>query len=239
MKRYLLVPAFGVMALALSAPASAQPGWPDSNRPFYRDDVRQPLYQSRRVAYDTGYREGIKEGEKDARKRDIFEFRDEGDWRDADKGYHRSFGDRGRYRQVFRSGFEAGYADGYRRNAPGYGYGRGPYVNRRPIPRRAPLPYPTYPNRAPGARRYPGGGGSGYEYGYHPAYSAGLRDGYEKGREDARDRDRYDPRRHKWYRAGDRDYRREHGSREQYAVVYRRAFTEGYDRGYREAAFRR
>jgi len=237
MKRYLLVPALGVTALALSAPAIAQPGWPDLNRPSYTDDVRQPFYQARRVAYDTGYREGVKEGEKDGRRRDAFNFRDEGAWRNADKGYHRTFGDRGRYRQVFRSGFEAGYADAYRRYAPNYRYGNGPYSTGRAIPRRAPVPYPPYPNRAPGRYGYPGD--RGYGYGYHPGYSAGLKDGYEKGREDARDRDRFDPLRHKWYRSGDRDYRREYGSRDQYAEVYRRAFREGYERGYREAGSRR
>lgn len=239
MKRNLLVPAFGVMVLAASAPASAQLGWPDLNRPSYLDDARQPYYESRRIAYDNGYREGIEEGEKDGRKRDPFNFRDEGDWRDGDKGYHRTYGDRERYRQVFRSGFEAGYADAYRRYAPNYGYRNDPYGNDRygsgrAIPRRRPVPYPTYPNRAPGYG-YPGDRG----YGYSPAYSKGVQDGYEKGREDARDRDSYDPLRHRWYRSADRDYRREYGSKQQYADAYRRAFKEGYDRGYREAAYRR
>jgi len=233
MTRYLLVPAFGVAAFAFAAPASAQLGPLDITRPSYRDQARQPYYQAGRVAYDNGYREGLKEGEKDGRRRDPFDFRDEGRWRSADKGYHRSYGDRGRYRQMFRAGFEAGYADGYRRHAPGYGYGR--YPNGRAVPRRPPATYPTYPNRAPGANGYPGDRG----YGYSPAHSNGLRDGYAKGREDARDRDRYDPARHKWYRSGDHDYKREYGPKARYADEYRRAFRDGYDRGYREASWRR
>ena len=246
MKRNLLVPAFGVMVLAASAPASAQLGWPDLNRPTYTDDARQPYYESRRVAFDNGYREGLQEGEKDGRKRDPFDFQDEGDWRDGDKGYHRTYGDRGRYQQVFRTGFEAGYAEAYRRYAPNYGYGNDRYGddrygndrygNGRAIPRRRPVP--TYPNRAPGGYGgYPGD--RGYGYGYNPAYSKGVQDGYEKGGEDARDRDAYNPRRHSWYRSADRDYRREYGSRQQYADAYRQAFLEGYDRGYREAGYRR
>lgn len=229
MKRYLLAPALGALVLASPAPASAQFGRPDDDRPSYRYEPRQPYYQPGRIAYDAGYREGVKEGEKDGRRRDTFEFRDEGAWRDGDKGYRREYGPRGRYRQIFRDGFEAGYADGYRRYAgyPGYGNGRA-------VPRRR-APYPTYPNRAPGIYGYPGDRG----FAYNAAYANGLKDGYEKGREDARDSDRYDPARHKWYREGDHDYEREYGSREQYARVYRQAFREGYDRGYREAAYRR
>jgi hypothetical protein len=235
MKRFLLVPAFGVLVLASSAPASAQSGWPDYSRPSYRYEPRQPYYQPGRVAYDNGYREGIREGEKDGRRRDAFNFRDEGAWRDADKGYRRTYGDRGRYGQLFRDGFEAGYADGYRRHGAYPGYGNGRYGNGRAVPRRPPASYPTYPNRAPGAYGYPGNRG----FAYNAAYANGLKDGYEKGREDGRDRDRYDPARHKWYREGDRDYEREYGSREQYARVYRQAFSDGYDRGYREAVYRR
>ena len=219
-KRYLLVPAVGAFALVLAAPASAQFGRP-SDRYGYNGSG---------PAYDNGYREGIKEGEKDARSRDAFEFRDEGDWRDADNGYRGNYGDRSRYQRVFRDGFETGYADGYRRYARNNGWGRGG-------PGRS--PYPAYPNRAPGGYGYPGDNrypGNG-RYGYNPAYEAGVRDGYEKGREDVRDRDSYDPLRHSWYRSGDRDYRNEYGSREQYRDLYRQAFREGYDRGYREAGY--
>ena len=220
MKRYLLVPAVSLFALAFAAPASAQFGRPSDRNGYYRAGP----------GYDNGFREGLKEGEKDARSRDPFEFRDEGDWRDADHGYHRQYGDRNTYRRVFRDGFEAGYADGYRRSARNNGWGRGgnAYPN-----------YPAYPDRAPGGYGYPGDNrypNSG-RYGYNPAYDAGVRDGYEKGREDARDRDSYDPLRHSWYRSGDRSYRSEYGSREQYRDLYRQAFREGYDRGYREAGY--
>ena len=45
-----------------------------------------------------------------------------------------------------------------------------------------------------------------------PAYPNGVNDGFEKGREDARKRRSYDPLRHEWYRDGDRDYSSEYGS---------------------------
>ena len=124
MKRFLLVPVVSAAAVFVASPAQAQLGWPSSNRPAYAE-AQRPYYESRRIAHDNGYREGVKEGEKDARSRDPFEFRDEGDWRDGDSGYHRSYGDRNAYRQVFRSGFEAGYADGYRRYGGVYNNGNG------------------------------------------------------------------------------------------------------------------
>jgi hypothetical protein len=229
MHTYSFVPAALVLGLAVAAPASAQLAGPS---PWtYAEEARQPYIESRRVAYDNGYREGIKEGERDSRSRDRFDYQDERTWQRGDKGYHRSYGDRGRYEQSFRTGYVAGYTDGYRRYSPNYG-GR---------------PGPVYPNtRGDYGYGYPGqggygypGGGSGYGYGNSPAFANGARDGYEKGREDARDRDPYDPRRHKWYREGDRDYRSAYGPRARYEDVYRQGFREGYDRGYREWSYRR
>jgi flagellar biosynthesis/type III secretory pathway protein FliH len=248
MKRLLLVSALGVVGLALASPASGQlRTLPDLNRTTYADE-RQPYNESRRVAYDNGYREGIKEGERDARRRDVFNYQDERTWQRADKGYHRSYGDSQRYQQSFRTGYASGYSDGYRRYAPnlgndyprggvypntrgGYGYPQGGYG------------YPQggygYPDQ--GGYGYPNQGGYGYpgNYSYTPAYSNGVNDGYEKGREDARDRDSYDPLRHKWYREGDHDYKSQYGPRQQYENVYRQGFKEGYDRGYREWSYRR
>jgi flagellar biosynthesis/type III secretory pathway protein FliH len=228
MKRLLLASAFGMYGIVLAAPANAQlAARPDWN---YSDDVQQPYNESRRVAYDNGYREGVKEGERDSRSRNPFDFRDERTWQRGDKGYHRSFGDSWRYQQSFRSGFEAGYSEGYRRYGGNYGYGGGyggGYGTR--------VPGGTYPNtRGNYGYDYPRGG-----YGYSPAYSNGVNDGYQKGREDARDRDSFDPQRHKWYRSGDHDYRNEYGPRREYENLYRQGFQEGYARGYRELGYRR
>ena len=242
MKRLLLVPALGVVGLALASPASAQlASWPDLNRPTYADEARQPYNEARRVAYDNGYREGTKEGEKDARGRDGYNYQDERTWQRADKGYHRSYGDSERYQQSFRTGYAAGYSDGYRRYAPSYGYpgNGGVYPNTR-----GGYGYPQGGYSGQGGYGYPDRGGYGYPsqgggYGYSPAYSNGANDGYEKGREDARDRDSYDPLRHKWYREGDHNYKSQYGQRQQYENVYREGFKEGYDRGYRELGYRR
>jgi len=234
MKRRTLAAALGVVGLAFASPASAQTaGVPHPSRPSYADEALQPYNESRRLAYDTGYREGVKEGEHDARRRDVFNYQDERAWQRADKGYHRSFGDRERYAQTFRTGFSAGYSDAYRRYSPNYYGNGGIYPNAR-----GGYGYPSQ-----GGYGYPGQGGypgrAGYGYGYSPAHSNGVNDGYEKGREDARDRDSYDPLRHKWYREGDHDYKSSYGPRPQYENLYRQGFKEGYDRGYREWSYRR
>lgn len=228
MKQLLIVPAFTLAAIALASPAHAQLG--GSNRPAYANELRYSSYESRRVAYDTGYREGLKVGEKDGRRRAGFNYQNQRTWQRADKGYHRTFGDLERYRQSFRTGYAAGYTDGYRRFAPGYAYNSrtGRAVPRTPVP---------YGAQTSGRYQIPG------QYGYNPAfnaaYSNGLNDGYEKGRQDARGRNAYDPLRHKWYRSGDRHYRSQYGSRVQYRNIYREGFKDGYDRGYREGIYRR
>lgn len=230
MKRLFFVPVLASIGLAIASPATAQIGRPDWN---YADEARQPYNEARRFAYDNGYREGLKEGQNDARRRETFDYQDERTWQRADRGYHRSYGDRFRYEQAFRTGFAAGYSDAYRSYAPNYGYGRpgGVYPNSRDDYRYG------YPGSGDYRSGYPGAGD--YRYGYSPALNNGVTDGYEKGREDARDRDSYDVRRHKWYRDGDRHYRNEYGPRRQYEDLYRQGFREGYDRGYREWAYRR
>jgi flagellar biosynthesis/type III secretory pathway protein FliH len=237
MKR-LLVPVLGAAALALSTQASAQQFGvvSDAARVAYVDDGRQPYYEARRVAYDNGYREGTKQGERDARDRRAASYQDDKTWQRADKGYNRSFGDFSRYQQQFRAGYAEGYQATYGRYAPTYGYGRA-------VPRQDTYGYPGggygYPSRTPDPYyngRAPYGGG-GY-YGYDTAYPNGMRDGVEKGREDARKHRSYDPLRHSWYRSGDHDYHKEYGPKQRYEDVYRQGFKEGYDRGFRELGYR-
>lgn len=87
-----------------------------------------------------------------------------------------------------------------------------------------------YENRYPDSR-YPNGGGSRSGVGTVP-YQNGYRDGLEKGREDARDRDSYDPVRHSRYRSADRGYSSRYGPKDQYKLVYRDGFEDGYREGF-------
>lgn len=241
MKRSMLLSAFALASVALAAPAQAQTrGWLDNNR-SYSAPEQQSFYDARRVAYDNGFREGVKQGEKDGRKNKPFAYQDEKTFQRADKGYHREYGTVERYRQTFRTGYAAGYSDGYQRHAPAYGYGgygngNGRYGQGRAVPRRdtgGRYPdgrYPAYP------QQYPQDSGSYGQYGGYrdAAVRNGFNDGYEKGVEDARKNRSFDPLRHSWYRSGDRHYEGRYGSREQYKDFYREGFKSGYERGYRE-----
>ena len=237
--RRFLAPLAASALLAIPAFAIAQPAWqrsPDADsgtRFGYTDGAQLSYYDARRAAYDQGYREGIKEGEKDAKRGDRFDYRDEKEFERADRGYHRTFGDRERYRQVFRDGYATGYQDAYSRYArtgrydPRSGvYGRqGPYAQQGPYGQQGGYgggPYGRYPT-------------SGY---YSPAFDNGARDGYEKGLEDIRKNRSFDPLRHSWYRSGDRHYENRYGSRDQYKDVYRRGFQQGYERGYQQGRYR-
>lgn len=230
MKRILIAATFGVTALGVAAPASAQFARSQSRAAAAYADVRASYIEARRAAYDNGYREGLKEGQKEGRQRDEFGYRDERTYQRADKGYHRELGDRERYRQSFRAGYADGYAEAYRRTASrrgGVGAGNGRYSDGR------------YGQGGYGG--YGGYGQGGYRqggYGYSVAFQYGLDDGYEKGLEDVRKRRSHDILRHSWYRSGDRHYNSRYGSRQQYADMYRRGFREGYERGFREGRYR-
>jgi hypothetical protein len=219
------------LAVPVSVFAQALP-WalPSASGRYARaNDAQVSYYDARRIAYDEGYRQGAKEGEKDARRGDRFAYQDEREYRRADRGYNRSFGDRDRYRQVFRDGYATGYSDSFNRYSR-YGHNNGQYG------RPAPGPYPqsgVYSQRVPAYGR---SGNSGY---YSPAFDNGARDGFEKGQEDARKNRSYDVLRHEWYREGDRHYENRYGSREQYKDVYRRGFQQGYQQGFREYRYSR
>jgi flagellar biosynthesis/type III secretory pathway protein FliH len=168
-----------------------------------------------RRAYENGYRDGLRAGERDGRSGRPFSVSRHDDWRDADDGYYRGYASRDEYRRAFRSGFEAGYRESYDRYTATYGR----YPRTDPsYPR-----YPTYPSYPPGGIYTRGSA----------ATENGYRDGFEAGRNDARDGRAFDPRRTRRYREGDHDYDRRYGSRDAYKQEYRDAFQQGYEEGYR------
>jgi hypothetical protein len=232
-KQLLVIGAACLAVVGFSGAAQAQVnGWL-GQRPAYSDDDRQSYYDARRVAYDNGYREGLRDGESAARSRRALDIQREKDWRKADAGYNRSYGNKDRYRDNFRSGYSDGYRAAYDR------FSNGGYYDGRAIPRRdGGYGYPgNYPGNYPqSGRTYPqgryGDWGSGVA---NIAFQNGVNDGYEKGLDDARDRKYPDPTRQKWYRSGDRHYEGRFGSKEAYKDQYRRGFQEGYQRAYRDA----
>jgi hypothetical protein len=112
MTKLRVLPAALLAIGTLAATSACSVGYAYGPRPYengahYRDIERQ--------AYDNGFREGVRAGERDGRDGRRYEPSRHDDWRDADDGYHRDYGDRNLYRRNFRGGFEAGYAQGYRR----------------------------------------------------------------------------------------------------------------------------
>jgi hypothetical protein len=198
-----LLLAVGV-AVATQACAAQTYGYPRGNGGYVRELERR--------AYDTGFREGVQQGQNDARRGRDFSYQRHDEYRDADRGFHRGDGDLNLYRQSFRSGFQTGYSESYNRNARN-NYPRG-------------NTYPVDPGRYPNS--YPSNRG-GFR---SPAADNGYRDGIEAGRNDARDRGRFDPIRAKRYREGDHDYDGRYGSRDEYKREYRAAFEQGYREGY-------
>ena len=166
-----------------------------------------------RRAYDSGFREGVEEGQNDARHNRDFSYQRHNEYRDADEGYHRGDGDRDFYRRSYRQGFQAGYSESYNRNARG---GR----DQREIIYPPAATYPAYPSV---------GNRAGYG---SVAAQNGYRDGIDAGRNDVRDRERFDPGRAKRYREGDHDYDNRYGPRDDYKREYRAAFEQGYREGY-------
>ena len=67
------------------------------------------------VAYDNGYRDGIRAGQRDLSNHATFDAADQPSYRDGDHGYRSSFGDIEVYKRQYREGFMRGYQDGYGR----------------------------------------------------------------------------------------------------------------------------
>jgi flagellar biosynthesis/type III secretory pathway protein FliH len=71
------------------------------------------------VAYARGFDDGYARGRTDGRNRARFDVRGQRLYRQADAGYHRRYGSRNDYKQLYRRGFSAGYEEGYREMARG------------------------------------------------------------------------------------------------------------------------
>lgn len=196
-----LLPAVAALAVLFTVPACASGGlYPQR----YPAGVRVAADRE----YDRGFRDGLRRGEQDGRRGRRYDVWAHGSYRNADNRIGRR--NSSIAVRAFRDGFEAGYAQGYRRYARG-GYG--------------------YP---PAARTYPGYPGGAVRPGavVSPAFDNGYRDGLDEGRRDRRNGDAYDPVRSRRYRDGDRHYNGRYGTRSDYTRDYRAGFMRGYQDGY-------
>ena len=228
----LLASLFGFALLAPMAVTAAQAQTPRAvprDSQIYRDGRDS---QRNSQAYREGYDRGSRAGGDDGQRNRPFNFQNNSDYRNDDRGWRREYGDRDRWRTDFRLGFEFGYRESYSRYRPGYGgvYGNGGYGN-------------SYPNG-----NYGGYGNNGRGRGGPPpwannrgswqrsdyAFQTGFTDGYEAGLNDGRSNRRFDPIGEGRYRSGDHGYNRNYGTREAYKFRYRDAFREGYEQGYQD-----
>jgi len=104
---------------------SARNGYP-SRGPIYAPN-RGPIYGSdrvpgyggggtavsRSVAGDVGYRDGLDQGQKDARSRKAFDPVRASRYRSADHEYNSRYGSRDAYQREYRAAFQQGYQQGY------------------------------------------------------------------------------------------------------------------------------
>ena len=119
--RFRFVSTAALLGALVAAPACASGGYVyRGDRPYERARYGRDV---ERIAHENGYREGREAGEKDGRKGRSFSFDRHDEWRDADEGYRRDFGEKDFYRREFREGFRAGYTEGYNAYARG-GYRR-------------------------------------------------------------------------------------------------------------------
>ncbi|HEY3042621.1 MAG TPA: hypothetical protein VGJ39_01265, partial [Vicinamibacterales bacterium] len=77
----------------------------------YPRGTRPRIYAS--PAAESGYRDGLEAGRKDARNRKRFAPERAGRYRSADHNYDRRYGSKDDYRREYRVAFERGYEDGF------------------------------------------------------------------------------------------------------------------------------
>ena len=90
-------------------------GYP-SRGPVYGSS-RAPVYGGsavyRSAAGDVGFRDGLEQGQKDARDRKAFDPVRAKRYRDGDHDYNNRYGSREEYRREYRTAFQQGYQQGY------------------------------------------------------------------------------------------------------------------------------
>jgi hypothetical protein len=84
---------------------------------------------ARSIGFERGLAAGGREGFEDARRGVGLDYRHDRDYRQGDRGYHRSMGSRHRYVEGYREGFEQGYKRAWYR-ASRYDHHRHPYQQR-------------------------------------------------------------------------------------------------------------
>jgi hypothetical protein len=82
-----------------------------------RNGGSQNSIAARQNGYEFAYQDGAERGRQDRERMNPVYRLDSADYRNADRGYTRSMGDRRQYQQGYREGYKAGYDEAYRDRA--------------------------------------------------------------------------------------------------------------------------
>ena len=107
---------FGILTVASSS-AQAQYPWGNDRYRRNRDWDYRNRQSAVEVARQQGYSFGLNVGATDAQRGQSYNPQRSRYYRDGTGGYNSYYGNRGQYRQVFRSAFLQGYREGYQRYA--------------------------------------------------------------------------------------------------------------------------
>jgi len=93
--------------------ASKRPGWREDGDGYRDDHTRGDHFYGpanhNRVAYDTGYQDGVAMAREDIYKNKRFNPEPRGPFDDRDNGYSRAYGDKNLYKAEYTDGYRAGY----------------------------------------------------------------------------------------------------------------------------------
>jgi hypothetical protein len=221
---------FGLLAITLlagSGVAFAQNGtWGRQDNRGYGNYGSGSLSNS---AQQNGYRDGLERGRQD-RSRNSRANTNNDEYRQADRGYSRSEGSRGQYKQAYRAAYQRGYNDGYNGQQNGG-------LNRYP---RGGRDDQGQDNDRGGGRRDRGNGNSGYgNYGSETSRIAadyGYKDGVWYAQQDMARRRQQNPADCKGYKDADHGYNSSY-NRDEFKQAYRQAFTQGYLETFRRTGY--
>lgn len=91
-----------------------RPGGPETgDRPGGMPGPRNSAYVE--TARNTGHRDGLEKGRNDARQGKSYNLERHDAYKDADRGYRDSFGNKDDYKRIYRDSFHRGYDEGYNR----------------------------------------------------------------------------------------------------------------------------
>jgi hypothetical protein len=193
------------LSLSLSGLAFAAP----------KDKYHGGAVDARQHGYEHGYRDGLREGIHDRDHHDKFK----PNAKDADAGYEKYMGDKGKYKDGYRAGFAAGYDDGFNNRPVRFGEIYGPNDE-------------AYRARG-SADRYDDVYAQRGWAGSDVAYDIGYRDGLTAGNDDYSRRHSTSAEDQRDYKDADHGYRSGYGDRDSYKRQYRDGFVRGYKDGYR------